>query len=633
MEANNTQKYFIIDFDSTFASVEGLDELANIALEKLPEKEKIVNQIKELTNQGMEGTISFSESLHKRLALLAANKSDVEKLINFLRKNISKSFERNRLFLKENANNIFIVSNGFKDFIVPIVTELGLLEEQVFANQFRYDNEGNIIGLDEENVLASDGGKKKILAQLNLKGDVYVIGDGYTDYELKSSGFANKFYAFTENVERENVVQLSGNSVASLDEILFENKLSRSQSYPKTKIKVLLLEDVHPVAVKSFSDQGFKVEVRKGALSEEELCDCLKDVAILGIRSKTKITKKVLDHAPRLMAIGAFCIGTNQIDLDAATDKGIVIFNAPYSNTRSVVELAIGEMIMLIRKVFDKSNKLHQGQWEKSASGSFEIRNKILGIVGYGNIGAQLAILAEALGMRVYFFDLADRLSMGNVQRTDSLDELLQIADVVSLHVDGRADNKYLIGTREFNFMKDGVVFLNLSRGHVVDLKALSTAIKSGKVSGAAVDVFPYEPKDNNEKFESELCELENVILTPHVGGSTIEAQENIGRFVPSKFLEYINNGSTNGSVNFPEVQLPLLKDSHRILHIHKNIPGVMSQINSIFAKYQININGQYLKTNERIGYVILDIEKDYKEELIRELKQVEGTIRFRILF
>ncbi|HTO15536.1 MAG TPA: phosphoglycerate dehydrogenase [Edaphocola sp.] len=627
------QKYFIIDFDSTFTSVEGLDELANIALSNHPDNERIVQQIRDLTDQGMSGAIEFSESLKKRLSLLSANKSHVIELVSFLRNKISKSFERNRNFLKEHADNIYIVSSGFKDFIVPVVLEMGIHESHVFANEFKYDHQENIIGLDEENVLASNGGKKKILAQLHLNGDIYVIGDGYTDYELKESGLANKFYAFTENVEREKVIQLSGNAVASLDEILFENKLNRSQSYPKTKIKVLLLENLHPVAAKAFIDQGFKVEIEKGALSEEELCEKLKDVSILGIRSKTIITKKVLEHAPRLIAIGAFCIGTNQIDLETASSRGVVVFNAPYSNTRSVVELAIGEIILLIRKAFDKSKKLHKGQWDKSANGSFEIRNKNLGIIGYGNIGAQLSVLAESLGMRVNFYDLVDKLSIGNAEKADSMEALLKTSDIISLHVDGRIENTNLIGKKEFDIMKDGAIFLNLSRGHVVDITALADAVKSGKIAGAGVDVFPQEPKNNTEKFENELCGLENVILTPHIGGSTVEAQENIGKFVPTKCLEYINNGSSNGSVNFPEVQLPLLKDSHRILHIHKNIPGVMSQINNIFAKYQININGQYLKTNEKIGYVILDIDKEYKDELIQELKQVDGTIRFRMLF
>lgn len=633
MPVPSTPVHYIIDFDNTFTKVEGLDELARIALEGKPEQQKIVEQIKLLTDKGMNGDISFAESLRQRIALLAANKTHIQHLVNFLKTKVTNSFQRNAQFLSEHKHQIYIVSSGFKEFIVPIVTEFGILEDHVFANEFIFDTHDQVIGFDEQNVLSADGGKTKLLSKLNLQGDIYAIGDGYTDYELKASGLANRFYAFTENIERQNVISVADNVVASLDEFLFDHKLDRSQSYPKSRIKVLLLENVHPTAVKAFEEQGFKVEVEKGALSEEELCQRLKHVAVLGIRSKTLVTQKVLDAAPRLMAIGAFCIGTNQIDLEAATAKGIPVFNAPYSNTRSVVELAIGELIMLMRKAALKSSQMHKGIWDKSAGGSFEIRGKVLGLIGYGNIGTQLSVLAEALGMKVYFYDLGDKLALGNAQRLETLDELLRLSDVVSLHLDGRKENTNFIGTEEFEKMKDGVIFLNLSRGHVVDIDALAAAVNSGKIAGARIDVFPYEPATNNEIFESPLKGLDNVILTPHIGGSTAEAQENIGKFVPAKFLEYINNGSTSGSVNFPEVQLPKLKDSHRILHIHENIPGIMAQLNHVFAKYQINIMGQYLKTNDKIGYVITDIEKCYTESFIQELRSIEGTIRFRMLF
>lgn len=633
MPVPSTPVHYIIDFDNTFTKVEGLDELARIALEGKPEQQKIVEQIRLLTDKGMNGDISFSESLRQRIALLAANKTHIEHLVNFLKTKVSNSFLRNAKFLSEHKHQIYIVSSGFKEFIVPIVTAFGILEDHVFANEFIFDAHGQVIGFDEQNVLSTDGGKTKLLSKLNLQGDIYAIGDGYTDYELKASGLANRFYAFTENIERQNVINVADNVVASLDEFLFDHKLDRSQSYPKSRIKVLLLENVHPTAVRAFEEQGFKVEVEKGALSEEELCQRIKNVAVLGIRSKTIVTKKVLDAAPRLMAIGAFCIGTNQIDLEAATAKGIPVFNAPYSNTRSVVELAIGELILLMRKVAFKNNQMHKGIWDKSAGGSFEIRGKVLGLIGYGSIGTQLSVLAEALGMKVYFYDLGDKLALGNAQRLETLDELLHLSDVVSLHLDGRKENTNFIGPEEFAKMKDGVIFLNLSRGHVVDIEALAAAVNSGKIAGAGIDVFPYEPATNNEIFESPLKDLDNVILTPHIGGSTAEAQENIGKFVPAKFLEYINNGSTSGSVNFPEVQLPKLKDSHRILHIHENIPGIMAQLNHIFAKYQINIMGQYLKTNDKIGYVITDIEKCYTESFIQELRSIDGTIRFRMLF
>lgn len=624
---------YIIDFDSTFTKVEGLDELARISLAGTPDQNSVVDQIRKLTDKGMNGEMSFADGLRQRISLLSAKEEHLAILVDFLRTKVSDSFQRNRAFLAENADQIYIISSGFKEFIVPIVTELGINANHVYANEFRFDDNGNIIGIDEDNVLSKDGGKKLLLKSLNLAGDIYVIGDGYTDYELRESGLANRFYAFTENIERPRVMEVADHIAGSLDEFLYHNRLNRSQSYPKSMIKVLLLENVHPVAVKAFEDEGFNVEFVKGALDEDELCERIKDVSIIGIRSKTMITAKVLENANRLMAIGAFCIGTNQIDLQEATKRGIAVFNAPYSNTRSVVELAVGEMILLIRNIAAKSNQMHAGIWDKSANGSFEVRNKTLGLVGYGSIGTQLSIVAEALGMHVYFYDTVDKLAIGNAKKVKTLDELLAISDVISLHVDGRKQNTALFGKREFDLMKDGVIFLNLSRGHVVDISALADAVKRGKVAGAGVDVFPKEPKTNDEEFVSELRGLDNIILSPHIGGSTEEAQENIGHFVPGKLLEYINNGSTYAGVNFPEVQLPQLTNSHRMLHVHANVPGIMAKLNNIFAKYNINITGQYLKTNETIGYVIVDIAKGYNSEFIQELKEIEGTIRFRMLY
>ena len=375
------------------------------------------------------------------------------------------------------------------------------------------------------------------------------------------------------------------------------------------------------------------VESYPAGLNEDELCEKIKNVSVLGIRSKTQVTPKVLDNAQRLMAIGAFCIGTNQINLTEATKKGVAVFNAPFSNTRSVVELAIGEIILLIRNIVDKSARMHQGKWDKSARGSFEIRGKKLGIIGYGNIGAQLSVIAENLGMKVYYYDREEKLALGNATKCRSLDELLGIADVVTLHVDGRDLNTKLIGKQQFEKMKQGVIFLNLSRGHVVDIHALRENILSGKVAGCAVDVFPQEPIDNNEEFVSELRGLPNTLLSPHIGGSTAEAQENIGVFVPGKLMDYINTGSTSNSVNFPNLTLPTLENAHRLIHIHNNVPGILARINKVLADHGINIAGQYLKTNEQIGYVITDINKDYDKDVIKQLRAIENTIKFRVLY
>lgn len=627
------QTYYIIDFDSTFTKVEALDVLGEISLVGRPDRADVLAEIQAITDRGMAGEISFTESLDLRLGLLHAHRDHLPALIETLMGKISDSFTRNKDFLTENADRIYIISNGFRAFIVPIVTSLGIQADHVFANTFLFDDAGAIVGFDRENPLSANGGKSAVIKSLSLDGEVYVIGDGYTDYEIRAAGLANRFYAFTENVMRPSVVEKADHVAPSLDEFLYHNGLSRSQSYPKSRIKVLLLENVHPAALQLFEQEGFNVELRKDALDEDELIEAIRDVSILGIRSKTNVTRRVLENANKLMTVGAFCIGTNQIDLDACTERGIAVFNAPYSNTRSVVELAIGEIIMLIRGIVPKSNSMHKGEWDKSAKNSFEVRGKKLGLVGYGNIGTQLSVVAEALGMEVYFYDSVDKLALGNARKCNTLDELLAVSDIVSLHVDGRKENQNLISYRQFQLMKNGVIFLNLSRGHVVEITALVDAIERGKVVGAGIDVFPQEPKTNNEEFASALRGLPNVILSPHIGGSTEEAQANIGNFVPGKLLGYMNTGSTYGSVNFPELQLPLLTNSHRLLHVHANVPGILAKMNAIFAKYHINIHGQYLKTNEHIGYAITDVAKEYAEEVVQELKGIDNTIKFRLLY
>ena len=626
-------KKFIIDFDSTFTQVEALDILGEISLKGDPKKEEKLQAIKDITDQGMEGNLTFRESLERRIDLLNATKPQINDLIASLKNKVSKSFQRNKEFFQDNANDIYIISNGFKDFILPIVAEYGIKEENVFANEFVYDENGSIVDFNRDNLLSKNNGKPETIKRLNLEGDIYVIGDGYTDYEIKASGVANKFYAFTENVNRPKVLAKADHVAPSLDEILYVNKMNKKFSYPKSRINVLLLENVHPIGVELMKQEGYNVEVVSSALSEEELAEKIKSVSILGIRSKTQVTKKVLENANRLMAIGAFCIGTNQIDLETCQEKGIAVFNAPFSNTRSVVEMAIAEIIFLRRKLFDKSVNMHQGIWDKSALGSFEVRGKKLGIVGYGNIGAQLSVLAENLGMDVYYYDVLEKLALGNATKVDSLDELLETCDIISLHVDGRKENHLLLDRERIQKMKKGALLINLSRGHVVEIPALRDALESGHLAGAGIDVFPSEPKNNDEPFESELLNLPNTILTPHIGGSTSEAQVNIAKFVPGKIMEYINTGNTYNSVNFPNIQLPFLQDAHRLIHIHLNEPGVMAKINQILANHHINIVGQYLKTNEKIGYVITDIDKAYSMDVIDELKNISGTIRFRMLY
>ena len=626
-------RHFVIDFDSTFTQVEALDVLGEISLANNPNKKKKLEELKELTDLAMGGKLAFRESLERRLGILEAHKDELPQLIEKLKSKVSVSFVRNEEFFTEYQDRIYIISNGFKEFIIPIVKEYGVREENVYANSFEYDGQGKIIGFDKENVLSSSNGKVELLKKMDLKGDVYVIGDGYNDYEIKAAGLANKFYAFTENVERANILDKADHITPSLDEFLYLHKMNKAISYPKNRIKVLLLENVHADAVAIMKNEGYNVSTIAGALDEEELAEKIRDVSVLGIRSKTQLTAKVLENANRLIAVGAFCIGTNQIDLEACLKKGVAVFNAPFSNTRSVVELAIGEIILLMRNLPDRIAEMHNGQWNKSASGSYEVRGKKLGIVGYGNIGSQLSVVAEAIGFDVYYYDLVEKLALGNATKCNSLKELLEKVDIVTLHVDGRAENTNMISDKEFSWMKEGSIFLNLARGQVVDVNALKSHMQSGRIKGAGVDVFPKEPKTNQEEFESPLRGLPNVILTPHIGGSTQEAQVNIGNFVPGKIINYINTGSTTNSVNFPNLQLPILENAHRLIHIHHNKPGIIAHINRILAAHDINIVGQYLKTNETIGYVITDIDKEYDAEVIRELKGIEGTIRFRVLY
>lgn len=405
-------------------------------------------------------------------------------------------------------------------------------------------------------------------------------------------------------------------------------------SYPKDRINILFLENISDVAVKHFQSSGYaNVKKISGALSEQELVAAIKDVHLLGIRSKTMITKKVLEAATKLQAIGCFCIGVNQVDLEAATQKGVVVFNAPYSNTRSVAELVIGASIMLIRRIVDKNKAAHDGIWLKEASGSYELRGKTLGIVGYGNIGSQVSVLAEGLGMKVIFYDTETKLPLGNAEDRKSLKELLGHADIVTLHVPELASTKNLINKNNLKYFKKGAILINYARGEVVDLDALRKALIEGHIGGAAVDVFPVEPEKNGDRFSTPLQDLSNVLLTPHIGGSTQEAQHNIGDDVSAKLFNYLEKGISTGSHTVPALSLPPQEGTHRILHIHKNVPGVLSEINTQLSKNKINILGQYLKTNDSIGYVVLDVDKHLSKNAVELLKKVKATIKVRMLY
>ncbi|MDG1206669.1 MAG: phosphoglycerate dehydrogenase [Pseudomonadales bacterium] len=405
-------------------------------------------------------------------------------------------------------------------------------------------------------------------------------------------------------------------------------------SLEKSKIKILLLEGVHESAIQAFEQDGYSnIELHSGSLSQEELIKKISDVHILGIRSRTQVNAEVMAAARKLIAIGCFCIGTNQVSLIEALKKGTAVFNAPFSNTRSVAELVIAEAILLLRGIPEKNIKAHRGEWQKTAKDSYEIRGKTLGIIGYGNIGSQVSVLAESIGMKVRFYDSVSKLPLGNAEQANSLQEMLALSDVVTLHVPENDATVKMIGAAELNSMKPGSVIINASRGTVIDIDALADALRTKKIGGAAIDVFPTEPKSAAEEFISPLREFENCILTPHVGGSTMEAQEKIGSEVALKLIKFSDNGSTLSSVNFPEVTLPTHAGSHRLLHIHENVPGVLSQINNFFSDKGINIQAQHLQTNQDVGYVVTDIDEEYSQIALKHLELIPGTIKSRVLF
>lgn len=405
-------------------------------------------------------------------------------------------------------------------------------------------------------------------------------------------------------------------------------------SYPKEKVNILFLENISDKAVQQFKENGYpNIKQLNGALHQEELIKAIKDVHLLGIRSKTRVTAEVLDAAKKLQAIGAFCIGVNQVDLAAATMKGVAVFNAPYSNTRSVAELVIGAAIMLIRKIPGKNKAAHEGIWLKEAKGSYELRGKTIGIIGYGNIGSQLSVLAESLGMKVIFYDIETKMPLGNAIDRKSLREVVANADIISLHVPENPTTHHLINRSLLKKCKEGAIIINYARGGVVDLEALRRSIEEGHIAGAAVDVFPEEPEKNGDAFTCPLQGLPNVILTPHIGGSTEEAQQNIGEDVSNKLFQFLEKGVTNGSHTIPALSLPPQEGAHRILHIHKNVPGVLGHINTKLSQHNINIVGQYLKTNDDIGYVVLDVDKKLSSHAANILTDVKATIKVRVLY
>ena len=623
----------LLDFDSTLVGFETLEALAEVALDGRPDADARRAEIARLTDEAMEGRLDFNEALTRRLALVEADRGHVEAVADRAVAALTRSVRRNLEALRRHADRIHILSAGFREIIAPVAEAMGLDPVHVHCNDLAYDGAGRVVGADGSNPLAYEDGKVEAVRALALDGPVVMVGDGWGDWRVREAGLADRFWAYTEVVTRDRVVERADATASTLDEILHAEGFAARFSYPRGRMKVLLLENVHPRAVERFRAEGYAVETLKGALTEERLIERIQGVHVLGVRSKSEVTARVLAAADRLLAVGAFCIGTNQIDLAAAAEKGVAVFNAPYSNTRSVVELVIGLTVALTRRVADKSSALHAGRWEKTADGAHELRGQTLGVVGYGAIGSQLSVLAEAMGMKVVFHDLDEKLALGNARRVRSLDEVLAEADVLTVHVDGRRENANLIGPAQFARMKPGALFINLSRGHVVDIEALADAVRSGRLGGAAVDVFPEEPASNTDGFVTPLQGLPNIILTPHIGGSTEEAQEAIADFASERLLGFLNRGDTTFSVNLPNVRLSEVTGAHRLLHIHRNQPGVLAAINRALAEGGLNILAQHLKTDERTGYVIVDVEGDYDPAALEGLKAVDGALRFRVLY
>jgi len=628
---DSLDRIFIFDFDSTLVSLESAIALADIALGEAKDKKEKMQEIKKLTEQGMRGEISLVESISRRFSMLHLTKEHVVRLAKDIHQHLSPSLLPHLHFFKEYKDQIYVFSGGVTEVILPCTRYLGIADDHVFANRFVYDFNDRVIGFDERCPMLADDGKQRALESLSFKGLAVMVGDGANDLAINAAAQPTRFYAYCEHVQREPVMKAADGVLYSFDDFLNAENIAL-QHKPLTK-KVLLLEKVHPNAIRTFKEKGYDVKTYDKALNEAELIDALKEIHLLGIRSKTNVTDKVIAAAPHLEAIGAFCIGTNQIDLETCKSKGIAVFNAPYSNTRSVVELTLAEMILLMRNVIDKDRQMHEGHWGKSAEGAFEVRGKVLGIIGYGNIGSQLSILAENLGLHVIFYDTDDKLPLGLAKKCDSIEALLRKADIVSIHVDGRAENENFMNREKIQLMKPGAIFLNLSRGHVVDQDALAEALKSKQIRGAAVDVYPYEPSSGAEKFTSPLQHLPNVLLTPHVGGSTAEAQANIGDYVTERLLSYLMDGTTLACVNLPNIALPAKQHTHRVVHLHRNVPGILAKINQVFAIHKINIEAQHLKTSSDVGFVISDIAETYHEDLIVELKAIEDTLLVRVVY
>ncbi len=599
--------FYIFDFDSTFTEVEAMEELAEISLANDPEKELLIEKIKQLTDMAMDGNMPFNKSLKARIALLSAKKYHIGMLVNRLRKRVSHSFVRNKKFFKEERENIYIVSGGFKEFIVPIVKPYFVDPSHVFANTFVYDNKNNIVGADEDNFLSQENGKVKLLKQLKLQGNVVVIGDGYTDYQIYEAGLAHKFFAYTENVSRAKVLERAEWIAPSLDEILYTEKLPMALSFPKTRLKAVLWGEETFLAEQALKAEGYKIEKLPIKSNKLILKQGIHDAHLLLFSEAADLSKVSLKEI-KLLTAGVWGEQVNAELGDKWAQSGVAIFGSEYAHTRSIAELALLLILQLNRNL------------------GAELQGKRLGIIGYGHSGSMISVMCEHLGMEVFYYDIDEKPALGNAKRVKLIPDLLKKCDTLVLSTGKRFGNEELIGAKELKQMHDGAILINLSYDITVDLKACQAALNSGKLAGFGMDFMNQNPVENNWKEN-------NIVLSYQSRMATKQVQQNTANMLGERLIGFINSGNTKGSINFPALNLPALLQSHRFIHVHQNKAGVLAQINGILAQHKINITGQYLKTNDSIGYVITDVNKQYSEKVLDDLRAVPETIKFRVLY
>lgn len=609
MQKQNT--WFIIDFDSTFTQVEAIEELAAISLKNDPDKEDIIEKIKQLTDMAMEGKMPFNNSLKARIALLSAKKYHINMLVNKLRKKVSVSFARNKSFFKTYEGRVLIVSGGFKEFIEPVVKSFNISADCVYANTFTYDKKNNIIGADENNFLAQEQGKVKLIKQLKLKGDVFVIGDGFTDYQIKEAGLCKQFFAFTENIRRKSVIEKADLIAPSLDEILFSQNLPMALSYPKSRIKAVLIGEGTFLAESYLKSEGYQIE--KYTSRSNRIGQAIRSASLAIISSNIQISDDDIVQS-KLVCVSIWGDNKLPINKNLCAEKGIAVFNSPFANTRSIAELALYAMF-----------NFSKNQNAKSVLG-FELMGKKLGVVGYENSGSLLSVLAQSLGMDVSYYDEKDRASLGNASPAKNMIELIKRSDFIVITSTPFTLKKPLFGAREISQINKNAFLINLCDDDTIDLSAIESLLSQSKINGFYMDCMHIETHKYVSTFKNTFTSLNQ-------RNNTIETQENIAKYTSQKMIEYLNTGNTNSCINMPNIQLPELQNSHRFIHIHHNKSGILAKINSILGKHKINITGQYLKTNDSIGYVITDVAKQYDKEVIEELKAISETIRFRVLY